>query len=330
MTENSTPEPQSELRAALDAGRKKRRTGLIVGGGVLAVAAIAAAAIVGVNAAGQGSTKPDAAAAAEPLSIKVAGSGESALQDAVKLVAEEKGLEIEWVNFTDDWVLPNTSLVAGEVDANAFQHSAFLSAFNVENDADLVPVVSTVIVQWGIFSNTLTSLDDLADGAKIVIPDDPSNGGRALNILEAAGLIEVDDAKGIFPTVDDVTSNPKNLEFVPIKALTIPQQYADPSIAAVVVGTSYFDPSQEITPEDALFLDDALADHSLPYVNFIATRADEVDSPAWDIIADVYSDERVQAALDEDTHGTSVIVDIDAEKLQDKLRELEDFARDSK
>ncbi|MEZ3159951.1 MetQ/NlpA family ABC transporter substrate-binding protein [Microbacterium sp. BWT-B31] len=324
-TTQAPPEGQSDLRASVEAGRKRRRTGVIVGA-VIAVAAIVAAVVFAVIAF---SPKPvdDASAAAAPIQLTIAGAGESALNDAVKLVAAEKGLEVEWVNFTDDWTLPNTSLVSGEVDANAFQHGAFLSAFNVENDADLVPVVSTVIVQWGIFSSTLTDLADLADGSRVVIPDDASNGGRALGILQAAGLIEVDPEAGIFPTVDDITSNPKNLEFVEIKALTIPQQLDDPTISAVVVGTSYFDPSQGITADDALYLDDALSDHSLPYVNFVATRADNADSPAWEILKEVYADPRVAAALDEDSHGASVIVDIDPQRLQDKVAELEDFAR---
>ncbi|MWB99524.1 MetQ/NlpA family ABC transporter substrate-binding protein [Agromyces seonyuensis] len=317
--------PQSELRSALDQRSKRRRIGLIAGIG--AAALIAGGAVVAVNLAGAGEATADVAAAGDTVHLKVASSGESSLNDAVQEVAAEHGVEIEWVNFTDDWTLPNTALVAGEVDANAFQHSAFLSAFNTENDAELVPVVSTVIVEWGIFSSKLTDLDELPDGARIVIPDDPANGGRALGILAAAGLIEVDPAAGIYPTPDDVTDNPKGLEFVPIKALTIPQQLDDPTVDAVVVGTSYFDPSQGITAEDALYLDDALADNSLPYVNFIATTPERADDAVWETLREVYQDPRVQAGLDEDSHGASVIVDLDPAKLQDKLTELEDFAR---
>ncbi|MRG59209.1 hypothetical protein GE115_04900 [Agromyces sp. CFH 90414] len=317
--------PQSELRNALEQRNKRRRTGWIVGAGVAVLALAAVGTVIAVNLAGNGDAA--VADAAETVHLKVAGSGESALQDAVAEVAAEHDIELEWVNFTDDWTLPNSSLVAGEVDANAFQHGAFLSAFNVENDAELVPVVSTVIVEWGIFSSKLEELDELADGARVVIPDDAANGGRALGILAAADLIEVDPTAGIYPTPDDVTSNPKQLEFVPIKALTIPQQLDDPTVDAVVVGTSYFDPSQGVTADDALYLDDALADHSLPYVNFIATTAERADDAVWETLREVYADPRVQAANDEDTHGAAVIVDIPAEKLQDKIVELEEFAR---
>lgn len=326
MSENDGTQ-RSELRETLEKNSRRNRRWLLAGGGLLAAGALVAG---GAAVGGAFSAPADASAAGaeDELSITIAGSGESALQDAIKEVAAEEGLEIEWVNFTDDWVLPNTALVDGEVDANAFQHVAFLSAFNTENDADLTPVLSTVITQWGIFSASVGSLDEIGDGARIAIPDDASNGGRALYILEAAGLLEIADDAGTYPTTDDVVENPRNLELVPIAATTIATQFDDPSLSAVVVGTSYFDPSQGIDKEDALFLDDSLAESSLPYVNTITTRADNVDNPAWDILADVYDDPRVAEALEEDSFGNSVLVDVPAETLQDKLAELEELARE--
>ncbi|WP_207453407.1 MetQ/NlpA family ABC transporter substrate-binding protein [Herbiconiux sp. SYSU D00978] len=326
MSENDGTQ-RSELRETLEKNSRRNKRWLLAGGGLLAAGALVAggAAVGGAFSAPAGAS---AAGAEDELSITIAGSGESALQDAIREVAAEEGLEIEWVNFTDDWVLPNTALVDGEVDANAFQHVAFLSAFNTENDADLTPVLSTVITQWGIFSASVGSLDEIGDGARIAIPDDASNGGRALYILEAAGLLEIADDAGTYPTTDDVVENPRNLELLPIAATTIATQFDDPSLSAVVVGTSYFDPSQGIDKEDALFLDDSLAESSLPYVNTITTRADNVDNPAWDILADVYDDPRVAEALEEDSFGNSVLVDVPAETLQDKLAELEELARE--
>lgn len=325
--EDSTP----DLRSALEQQRTRRRRSLLIAAGaVVGVGAVIGAAALGASLLG-GSATADAAGGAateERLSITIAGSGESEFQDAIELVAEEQGLDVEWVNFENDWVLPNSSLVAGEVDANAFQHIAFLSAFNVANDADLTPVFSTVITQWGIFSSSIDDLDALEQGDRVVIPDDASNGGRALFILEDAGLIELSDDAGVYPTVDDVTGNELGLEFVPVQATTIPQQYDDPSIAAVVVGTSYFDPSQGVTKDDALFLDDSLADSSLPYVNVVATRADNLDDPAFEILQEVYQDERVAAGLDADSFGNSVLVDVSVNDLRERLAELEDFARE--
>ncbi len=334
MTTPTPPaEPTSDLRAALEEQRRRRRKRLLLGAGaVVGAGALVGAAVLGASLLSGGAataeTAADDAASDERLSITIAGSGESELQDAVELVAAEKGLDVEWVNFENDWVLPNSSLVAGEVDANAFQHIAFLSAFNVANDADLTPVFSTLITQWGVFSSSIDDLDELEQGDRVVIPDDAANGGRALFILENAGLIELSDDAGSYPTVDDVTGNELGLEFVPVQAITIPQQFDDPSVAAVVVGTSYFDPSQGVTKEDALFLDDSLADSSLPYVNVVATRAENVDDPAFEILQEVYQDERVAAGLEADSFGNSVLVDVSVDALRERLAELEQLARE--
>lgn len=324
-TGHETPKEPSELRAAVAANSKKKRNILI---GVAAAVVIALAVGVGVIIAnlGGGSSSPAATGAEatteERISVRIAVSEDSEFQTTVQEVAAEQGLDIEWVN-VKDWVLPNTELVAGNVDANAFQHILYLSAFNQENDADLTPVFSTTITQWGIFSATLDSTDAIPDGARIAIPDDVSNGGRALNILAAAGLIEIAEDAGSFPAVEDVTSNPKNLEFVAIAATTIPQQFDDPSLSAVVVGTSYFDPSQEIGSEDALYLDDSLAEESLPYVNVIATREDNKDDPAWAILEEVYADPRVAEALEAEYFGNSILVEVPVETLRERLAELE-------
>jgi len=329
MSENG----QSDLRASLASGKKRRRNIFIGIGAAVVVAAVAIAAVVVVNtnnSSNQASADTENASATEPISVKIASSGESIFQDEIKTVAAEKGLDIEWVIFDQDWVLPNTALVAGEVDANAFQHIAYLSQFNVENDADLTPVLSTLITQWGIFSATVDSLDGIKDGDSIAIPDDASNGGRALFILQDAGLLTLTADAGLYPTVDDIAENPLNLKLVQIAATTIKNQYDDPSIDAVVVGTSYFDPTQEITTDDALFLDDSLAEASLPYVNVIATTAENKDNPAWDILAEVYKDPRVEEANQEENFGNTKLVDVSVDSLRTKLGELEDLARSLK
>ncbi|WP_235476557.1 MetQ/NlpA family ABC transporter substrate-binding protein [Frigoribacterium sp. Leaf263] len=319
----------SGLRASLDDSRRRRRRGLLAGLGAVAAAALvgggfwAGTAVGGSDAQAAGS----ASGSGERLSVTIAGSGESDLQDTVKTVAAEEGLDVTWVNF-DDWTLPNSALVAGEVDANAFQHTAFLSAYNVANDTDLTPVFSTTITQWGVFSATLDSLDDLGRGDRIAIPDDASNGARALFILQAAGLIELGPDVGVYPTVDDVTGNDLDLEFVPIGATTIPTQFDDPSLDAVVVGTSYFDPTQEIDADDALYLDDSLSDESRPYVNAVVTRADDTDDEAWALLDEAYADPRVAEALEKESFGNTQLVEVSADDLRSTLAELETAARE--
>ena len=330
--QKSTPEATSDLRSAVEASSKKKRNILIgVIAAIVAAVLVVGGIVLGTSLGGQRAEADGDAGgtAAEPIKVRIAVSEDSAFQDAIKEVAAEQGLEIEWVN-TEDWVLPNTELVAGTVDANAFQHILYLSAFNAENGADLTPVFSTVITQWGVFSASHDSLDDIPEGGRIAIPDDPSNGGRALNILAAAGLIELADDAGDFPNTDDVVANPRGLEFVEIGARTIPQQFDDPSLSAVVVGTSYFDPSQGVTKESALYLDDSLAEQNLPYVNVVATRADDVDNPAWKILEKVYADPRVAEALLEENFGNSVLVKVPVETLRDKLAQLQKSAEANK
>jgi D-methionine transport system substrate-binding protein len=324
--QKSTPGGQSELRSSVEANSKKRKRNIFI-----AIAAVVVVALVGggVYLFSSLNGQPAEADEAEPLKVKIAVAEDSAYQDAIKEVAAEKGLEVEWVN-VDDWVLPNTELVAGNVDANAFQHILYLSAFNAEQGADITPVFSTVIVQWGIFSATLGDVADIPDGGKIAIPDDPANGGRALHILEAAGLIELAEDAGDFPTTSDITGNDKGLEFIEIGARTIPQQFDDPSLSAVVVGTSYFDPSQGITKDDALFLDDPLDESNLPYVNVVAVNSDDVDNPAWTILEETYADPRVADALDKEYFGNILSVNVPVETLRDKLAVLQKAAEENK
>lgn len=320
---------QSELRDALQKNSRRKR-GIIIGVVVAAVAVVALVVTLLVvnNAGGKGDAEAAAVNGEDRLKVKIAIAEDANWYDTVTEVAAEKGLDVEWLN-VDDWVLPNTELQAGSVDANAFQHILYLSAFNVESDAGITPVFSTIITQWGIFSASHGDLGELPDGAVIAIPDDPSNGARALYILEAAGLLDIDDAAGEFPTVSDIVDNPKNLELKEIKALTIPQAYDDPQVTAVVVGTSYFDPSQGITGDDALYLDDPLAPSNLPYINVVAVNADDVDNPAWKILEEAYADPRVEEAIDKEFGGSLVRVDLPVEELRASLADLEEIARQS-
>ena len=326
----------STLRAGIDQKGRKKKTGLFIAIVAIAVALIAAIIIWAVSSSAQPNANDDStpgespsgesSAPAERYSLKLATAEDTAFQDAIKLVAAEKGLDVEWVN-VDDWVLPNTELVAGTVDGNAFQHILYLSAFNVEHGADLTPVFSTVITQWGVFSATLDDLESIPEGGRIAIPDDPSNGGRALYILEAAGLIGISEDAGDFPTVSDVADNPRNLTFVELGARTIPQNFDDPSLSAVVVGTSYFDPTQNVSAADALYLDDSLAEQNLPYVNVVASRDDNKDEPAWAILEEAYADPRVAEALEKESFGNTVLVKVPVETLRAKLADLQAAVR---
>ncbi|HJA38620.1 MAG TPA: hypothetical protein H9793_06495 [Candidatus Brevibacterium intestinigallinarum] len=315
---SDTNTDQSELRASLAQSAKRRKSTIAAISGGLAAALVAGVVSIIVV---RGNSGDDAEAAGDRLSLTLATDEDSTTNDTIAEVAGENGLDVEWVNL-DDWVLPNTEVVGGSMDGNAFQHVMYLSTFDVENNADLVPVFSTFVSNWGVFSATVDSLDDLPDGARIAIPDDASNGGRALIILQAAGLIELDESAGSLATTSDITENPKDLEFTEISAQSIPQQFDDPSLDAVVVGVHHFDPSQEITVDDALYIFDPESDANLPYINVVATRADNVDDPAWQVLEEAYDDPRVLDALAEEYSGTQTRVDIDRDVLHGELDRL--------
>src|SRR5690606_5220203 len=218
--------------------------------------------------------------------------------------------------------LPNTALVEGEVDANSFQHVAWLSQFNKENGSDITPVFSTVISAWGLFSGIHADVADIPAGAKTAVPDDPANFSRSLFLLQTAGLIEVDPDAGVFPVEEDITTNTKDLELVRIAHESVQTAYSDPTIDAVVVATDDFDPALEITSDDALTLEDSEASTSSPYVIVVATTAANADDPAWALLEKTYRDDRVITALEEEKRGESTIVELPVEDLRAALAEL--------
>lgn len=309
---------QNEIDAHLATQKSRRRLWLI--GGAVAVVAIAAAIVIPIVVQ---NSAPEASGdgADELIPLTIADTAQSDFQDAIIEVGRENGLDLTFVNF-DDPYLPNTALVEGEVDGNSFQHVAWLSQFNKENDTDITPVFSTVISAWGLFSEDLDSADSIPEGAKIAVPDDPANFSRALFILQTAGVIEVDENAGVFPTEEDITSNPRGIELVRIAHESVQTSYSDPTISAVVIATDDFDPALQITSDDALVLEESSATTSSPYVIVVATTADRADDPAWALLEKTYRDTRVVQALEEEKRGEATIVELPVDDLRAALAEL--------
>nr|WP_272902534.1 MetQ/NlpA family ABC transporter substrate-binding protein [Brevibacterium daeguense] len=260
-------------------------------------------------------------AGAETTTLKIADTAQSDYQDAIVEVGKENGLDLEFVNF-DDPYLPNTALLQGEVDANSFQHIAWLSAFNTENGSDITPLFSTNISQWGLFSSTLDSVEDIPDGARIAMPDDPSNFSRGLFILQSAGLLEISDEQGFYPTEEQITANPKNIEFVRLAHESVQTAYDDPSVDALVVATDDFDPALGITTADALQVEDPEAPSSVPYTIVVATLPDRAEDPVWEKLEETYRDQRVIDAFNEEKNGQAAYVDRPRSELVNVLEEL--------
>ena len=143
-----------------------------------------------------------------------------------------KGYELEIVEFTD-YVMPNVALYEGDLDANFFQHTPYLDNYNEQNSTDLVSACKVHFEPMGLYSETLTSVSDVAEGSKVGVPNDPTNEARALNLLEAQGLIKLREGAGLNATPLDIEENPLNLEFVELEAAQLPRNLSEFAIAAI-------------------------------------------------------------------------------------------------
>ncbi|WP_306233256.1 MetQ/NlpA family ABC transporter substrate-binding protein [Agrococcus beijingensis] len=183
-------------------------------------------------------------------------------------LAEEAGLDIEWVEFTD-YNTPNPALTDGSTEANLFQNATFMETYNSQAGGSLVSVGEVYLPAAAFYSESLSSLDDLEDGASIAIPNDPTNEARALEILAAEGLIEIaDDATNL----DGITANPKNFAFTEVENATLP--LALPDNDAVFVTASFALPAG-LTGDDAILTETDDSD----YFNILATTPELQDDP---------------------------------------------------
>jgi D-methionine transport system substrate-binding protein len=166
---------------------------------------------------------PLAAQAAEPLRIGVsAGPYAEILEFAGKIYKEREGIEVKITEFPD-YTMPNAALAQGDLDVNNFQHKPYLENQIKTRGYDLVPVEKSIVVPLGLYSKKVKSLAELKDGATVAIPNDPSNGARALILLQQAGVLTIDPKAGISATPLDVTHNPKKLKIKEIDAAQLPR-----------------------------------------------------------------------------------------------------------
>ncbi|MBQ6447221.1 MetQ/NlpA family ABC transporter substrate-binding protein [Cytobacillus oceanisediminis] len=237
----------------------------------------------------------------------------------LKEKAKAEGIEIELVEFSD-YTLPNQALANNEIDINSFQHIAFLSQFNQENKTDLTPIGATVIAPMGIYSEKVKDVSEIKEGDKIAIPDDPSNQARALKLLESAGLITLADDFGLFGDPSKIVENPKNLDILPIVAQQTPRVLPDVAASVInngVAGQAGFDPVK-----DPIYLEDADDENALPYVNIFAARTEDANNETYQKIVELYHEEDVIKAVEADTNGGSIVVDIDKDELQKQFKGL--------
>ena len=220
------------------------------------------------------------------------------LEQCVSILAEQ-GIELI-VNEYGDYVIPNTAVEDGEQDANYFQHIPYLDDFNAERGTHLVSVAGVHVEPMGIYAGKTASLEELPDGAVIAVPNDATNEGRALLLLEAQGLIKLEDSSNLAATPKDIAENPKNLEFMEVEAATIPSIVSEVDLAVI---NSNFALGAGYNPvEDSLAIESA----DSPYVNVLVVKEGNEENPAVLALIEALHSDAIRDFITEEFAGAVV------------------------
>ncbi|WP_462258882.1 MetQ/NlpA family ABC transporter substrate-binding protein [Vagococcus teuberi] len=272
----------------------KKFVGYIVAVAVLLV-------ITGCGSGNKGAKSKSTDGKEETVKLGVVGS-DTDVWDNVQKRLKDEGINLEYVKFTD-YSQPNVALDSGDIDLNSFQHQIFLDNFNKEHGTDLVSIGNTVNAPLGIYSEKIKDVKELKDGDTISIPNDVTNGGRALLLLQTAGLIKVDPAKKQSPTVSDITENKLNLKIEELDASQTPRSLQD--VAAAIINSGVAVDAGYNPTKDAIFLE-PVDDTSKPYVNIIVARKEDEDNETYQKIVDAYQTEDTKKVIEETSKGSSI------------------------
>lgn len=275
-----------------------------------AAATEAAADTASTEAATDTASTETAAAADGDTTITVAASQtpHSEILEQAKSILADEGYDLE-VTVFEDYVQPNNVVESGDFDANYFQHVNYLNSFNEENGTHLVVATNGKIhyEPFGIYGGTKKSLDDVADGDAIAIPNDTTNEARALLLLQQVGLIKLADGVGVTATVNDVTENPHNLQLVEVEAAQVAKQL--PSVAFGVINGNYALENGLSVDKDALATESADGDAIQQYVNVIAVKDGNQDLPKIKALTDALHSDTVVNYINDTYQGAVVPYD---------------------
>ena len=271
--------------------------------------ALALAVLVGFSACGAkdnesskdatAETKTEDKAEGTTIKIGVVGEYNDVLEKVIERYEQATGNKVELQKFSD-YSQPNEALRAGDIDLNAYQHHKFLDEFNESKGSDLISIGDTMLAPMGLYSEKIKSIDELEDGAKVAIPNDPTNGSRALFLLQEAGLIKVDGEAGELIGVDKVTDNPKNIEIIEMDASTTPRSLEDVDIAAV---NDTFALDSGLDKEKSVFVEDPKSESVKEYINLIAARKEDENNEAYKEFVKYYQTEETKKDMEEITKG---------------------------
>lgn len=230
-------------------------------------------------------------------------------------LADEAGLELEIVEIAD-YNTPNAALADGDLDANYFQHRAFLTEWQENRpDVDLEYLTDVHIERLGLYSESIADVDELSEGAEVAVPNDPANLNRALRILESEGLVEIDPDAGETATENDVVENPNDLVITPLEAAQLPRSISD--VDAAVVNGNYAIEADLAEETNVLAWEPEGEDYVESYANGLVTLQENVDDERIQLLADLLHDEQVLEYIQDSWRGVILAVDADGDIVED-------------
>jgi D-methionine transport system substrate-binding protein len=216
--------------------------------------------------------------------------------ELVKDDLEKEGIKVEIIEFTD-YIKPNLALSEGELDASFFQHEPYMNSFKEEKNIDIVSIGGVHIEPMGLYSSKYKSIDEIKDGSEIAIPNDATNGGRALLLLEEHGIIKLKDGVDILATENDIVENPKNLKFRPLEAAILPRVLND--VDGAIINGNYALEANLVPTKDAILLEDK----DSPYANIIAIRGGEENQERFKKLMKALQSDKVKKFIEENYKG---------------------------
>ncbi|MDD4565252.1 MAG: MetQ/NlpA family ABC transporter substrate-binding protein [Eubacteriales bacterium] len=222
----------------------------------------------------------------------------------VKPMLAEEGIDLQIAEYTD-YVIPNIAVDSRELDANYFQHLPYLVSFNESNDTNLVSAVAVHYEPMGLFAGKTATLDELADGAAIAVPNDPTNEARALLLLEQEGLIKLKDGIGLDATPNDIIENPKNITFFEAEAAAVARAVQDVDFA-IINGNYAIEAGFNVS--DALAVESADSEAAQTFANIVAVYDGDQERPEIQMLTQALTSEETRAFIEEKYEGAVVPV----------------------
>ncbi|SHH19468.1 D-methionine transport system substrate-binding protein [Thermosyntropha lipolytica DSM 11003] len=247
----------------------------------------------------QDKAQKEAEKKANKLVVGATAKPHAEILEVIKPELAKEGIDLEIKEFTD-YVLLNPALVEGEIDANFFQHRPYLDDFNAKNKADLREVVKVHTEPMGVYSNKYKNIDNIPEGAKIGIPNDATNGGRALMVLERAGLIKLREGAGVTATEKDIVENPRHIKIVMMDAPMLPRALEDLDVC--VINSNYALEANLNPVKDSIFMEPK----DSPFANILVVRPGDEKREDIQKLAKALQSPTVKKFLEEKYNGSCV------------------------